>query len=195
MSLCYGDTAKSLNNRQNFLQGLNINYRDLVCAKQVHGNRVRYALEEDRGKGALRYEDSIADTDAFITDKKNLPLAIFTADCLSVFLYDQNRPAIGLAHAGRLSTQQEIAAKAVGLMQGRFGTDTQFLYALFGPGIKSCCYKEDLIVENKKQLLSCGLKAENIFDCGICTSCQNKEFFSFRKQGSSCGRMLSVISL
>lgn len=195
MSLCYGDTTNALKNRRDFLQGLNIDYRSLVCAKQVHGDRVRYVLEEDRGKGVLIYENSIADTDAFITDKKNLPLAIFTADCLSVFLYDQNTPAIGLVHAGRRSTQQEITAKVVELMQEKFGTDTQFLYALFGPGIKSCCYEVDLSAENKKQLLSLSLKAEHIFDCAVCTSCQNQEFFSYRREGPSCGRMISVISL
>jgi len=95
MSLSYGDTRDSLNNRENFLAGLGINYKDLVCAQQVHGNQVLYVTEKDKGKGALDYHTAIADTDALVTDKKNLPLAVFTADCLSVFLYDPSTPAIG----------------------------------------------------------------------------------------------------
>jgi copper oxidase (laccase) domain-containing protein len=56
-------------------------YQDLVCAKQMHASSVSFAQEKDRGKGALSYENAIPDTDALITDKKNLPLAVFTADC------------------------------------------------------------------------------------------------------------------
>lgn len=216
MSLSYGDTSESLKNRENFLKELGIDYRDLVCARQIHSNYIRYAREEDEGKGALSYESAIADTDAFITDKRNVPLAIFTADCLSLFLYDPKTPAIGLVHAGWRSSKENIVTKAIKLMQEKFYTLTEYLYVGFGPNIRSCCYevgKEfvnffpgniierddryylDLVSINKKQVLDIGVKELNIFDSGICTSCQNEEFFSYRKEGKSCGRMMSVIML
>lgn len=216
MSLIYGDTINSLENRKNFLLNLGIDYQNLVCAKQVHASQIRYVQEENRGKGALSYDSSIPNTDAFITDKRNLPIAIFTADCLPIFLYDPKTPAIGLIHAGRQSTKEEIAIKTVQLMKEKFNIWPKDLYVGFGPAIRKCCYevgKEfrdfflsnlieknshlylDLVGINKKQLLSLGVSDNNIFDSGICTSCQNQEFFSYRKEGNNCGRMMSIMML
>lgn len=215
MSLFYGDTRDSLTNRRNFLNGLGIDYQDLVCAKQIHASCVRYVKEEDKGRGALAYDSAIADTDALITDKKNLPLAVFTADCLSIFLYDSKTPAIGLIHAGWRSTKEKITAKTIELMQEKFNTQTSDFYVGFGPAIRSCCYKVgkdlhdfgdelikrnnhyylDLVKINKKQVLDLGVKENKIFDSQICTSCRNVEFFSYRKEGKISGRIMSVIML
>ncbi|MCM8795801.1 MAG: polyphenol oxidase family protein [Candidatus Omnitrophica bacterium] len=200
MSLNCGDTANSLSNRYKFLKALGIDYQSLVCAKQTHSANITYVKAEDRGKGALDYASAIDNTDAFITKEKNLPLAVFTADCLSIFLYDPKALAIGLVHAGFKGTLQDISGKTVKLMQKRLNTDPKNLYAIFGPAIRICCYRPDetcpdLIELNKRQLLSCGIKEENIFDSGFCTYCQNAEFFSFRKEGRASGRMISVIML
>lgn len=216
MSLHYGDTAGALDNRIGFLSGLGIDYCNLVCAKQVHGDSVMVATKKVIGSGALTYESAIADTDAFVTDKLNLPLAIFTADCLSIFFYDPEGPAIGVAHAGWRSTHAGIAGKTVELMQKRFGTHPQNLIVNFGPSIRICCYevgkefldifpKEitktggkyylDLAGINRKQLLGFGVEEGNISDANICTCCRNDRFFSFRKEGKGCGRMMSVMML
>jgi len=217
MSLFYGDTAHVRENRESFLKELSIEYRDLVCAKQVHASTVKYVQEADKGKGALSYENAVSDTDALITNKKDLPLSIFTADCLSVFLYDPKTHSIGLVHAGWRSSKDNIAVKAVKLMQEEFNTKAQDLCAGFGPAIKDCCYEVggevadffapeylikrggryylDLTGVNKKQLLTQGVKDKNIFDHKICTACHSEEFFSYRKEGDSCGRMMSVMML
>ncbi len=216
MSLCYGDTANALNNRRDFLSGLGIDYRDLVCAGQVHGSRIACVTQNDKGSGALTHESALADTDALITDRRNVPLAVFTADCLSVFLYSTGVPAIGLVHAGWRGTQAGIVARTVVLMREKFDLDMPDLSAFFGPAIRDCCYEVgqefggffdtgpikrgsryyfDLVVENKKQLLGSGVIENNIFDCGICTFSQNEDYFSYRKEGASCGRMMSVIML
>jgi YfiH family protein len=216
MSLFYGDTRESLTNRKSFLSTMDIDYRDLVCAKQIHSSCARYVKEEDKGKGALSYDSSIADTDALVTDKRNLPLAVFTADCLSIFLYDPDTPAIGLIHAGWRSTKENITDKAIQLMQGKFNTKTSRLYVGFGPAIRSCCcevgedfndlfprntikrnnrYYLDLAQINKRQVLDLGVEENNILDSKICTCCHNKEFFSYRKEGNTCGRLISVIML
>ena len=212
MSLCYGDTSHSLENRRKFLEGIGIDYSRLVCAKQVHGSNIKYAAEDDAGRGALRNDDSLPDTDGLITDKRHLPLAIFTADCLSVFLYDPARPAVGLIHAGRRSSQENIVFKAVQLMKTHFNTHPEELQVGLGPAIRDCCYELakdivaglverdnryyfDLAAVNKDQLLTCGVKDSQIFDCKACTCCENEEFFSYRREGKACGRMISVITL
>ncbi|MCM8789623.1 MAG: peptidoglycan editing factor PgeF [Candidatus Omnitrophica bacterium] len=216
MSIRYADRETSIANRKFFLEKLGIDLKDLVCAKQVHSNNVTYAKLDDRGRGAYVYKEAINDTDAFITNEKNLPLAVFTADCLSIFLFDPKLKAIGLVHAGWRSIKENIAVAAIRKMKESFGTDASDIYAAFGPCIRSCCYeigrelKEffckdiiekdgrfylDLINANKRQLLSAGVQGSTIFDCGICTSCHNDEYFSYRKQGNDCGRIISVIML
>ncbi|MFY9401871.1 MAG: peptidoglycan editing factor PgeF [Candidatus Omnitrophota bacterium] len=216
MSLYYGETSEALNNRRAFLSSLGIDHRDLVCARQVHGDNIRYVTEDDKGAGASAYGGSIADTDGFITDRKNLPIAIFTADCPSIFIYDPSLPAIGLLHCGWRSSRLRIASKAVRLMQKEFNSNPKDLYAGFGSGIRGCCYRVsedfsgyfteglirrsgqlylDLTEVNTWELLACGVKKENIYPPQACTFCHNDEFFSFRKEGPACGRMLSVMMI
>jgi YfiH family protein len=215
-SLYYGNIEESLVHREKFLAELGINFQNLVCSQQIHGNNVTYVYEKDLGRGALTYASAIEDTDALITDKKNIPLAIFTADCLSVFIYDPIAAAVGMLHAGWRSSRQEIIKNTVMLMQKKFNSQISQLYLMFGPAIRSCCYevgKEfrdffsfglirkndrfylDLIDINQKQAQELGILEQNIFDCGICTSCRNDEFFSYRKEGKDCGRMMSVAML
>lgn len=216
MSLCYGDKKYSLDNRKNFLAELGIDYRDLVCAEQVHRSQVRYAKDQDRGKGGVSCDSSIRETDALITDKKNLPLAVFTADCLSIFLYEPRVPLLGLIHAGWQGSRENITVKTVELMKEHFNIHSEDLHVGFGPGIRECCYevgKEftdffpygwvkknkryylDLVGINRKQVLDLGVRDTNIVDSKICTSCQNKDFFSYRKEGDACGRIMSVMML
>lgn len=216
MSFTYGADRGALENRRSFLDKLGIDCRDLVCAGQIHGNRVKFAGNEDKGRGSLSDSDAIPQTDAFVTDKRNLPLAVFTADCLPVFLYDSQNRAIGLIHAGWKGTKGAVTQNAAGLMREKFNTEARFLYAGFGPCIRECCYEVgeefnayftqgltqrderyylDLAGINKKQLLALGVKEENIIDSKICTCCRNAEFFSYRKEGPACGRMISVTML
>lgn len=216
MSLCYGDTKNSLKNRENFLSPLGINYRDLICAKQVHGKNVAYLTAANKGSGALDYDSSISDTDALITDKKSLPIAILTADCLSVFIYDPSRSAIAIIHAGWKSTEENICDETVRFMQQKFNSQPHRLLAGFGPSIRSCCFEVekkfksnfafgltekagrifmDIALINQRQLINSGVQEKNIFDPGICTFCDNKNYFSFRKEADNSGRMISAIML
>lgn len=216
MSLAYGNTKISLQNRKKFLENISIDHRSLVCANQVHGKNVEYVAEGDRGRGALDYHSSVADTDGFFTDKKGVPIAILTADCLSVFVYDPKKPAIAILHAGWRSTEQNICAEGIRVMQQKFGSQPYRMLVGFGPSIRSCCFEVeknfqsnfpfglierngrtfmDIALVNQQQLISAGVREENIFDSKICTFSDNANFFSFRKEAESAGRMISVIML
>jgi len=216
MSLCYGDTNGSLENRNKFLASIGIDYKNLICAKQVHGRNVVYVGEKDKGKGALDYEHSIADTDGFFTDKKGVPIACLTADCLPVFIYDPMKPAVAILHAGWRSTEKNICAEGVRAMQDKFGSQAHRMIVGFGPSIGPCCFEVekdfksnfpyglikkdnrvfmDIALVNQQQLISCGIKEKNVFDPKICTFSDNENFFSFRKEADKSGRMISVIIL
>ncbi|HVB35472.1 MAG TPA: peptidoglycan editing factor PgeF [Patescibacteria group bacterium] len=53
----------------------------------------------------------------------------------------------------------------------------------------------DLALANRRQLESTGVMAERISSCGLCTSCQNDWFFSYRRQGQRAGRMMAAIGI
>lgn len=87
MALHVGDDpAAVLENRRRVCLELGIDPRDLVCAEQVHGNRVVAVREKDRGRGALSAEDALAGVDGMVTNVPGEPLAVFTADCVPISL-------------------------------------------------------------------------------------------------------------
>jgi len=201
-------------NRNIILSAAGISLEQLVCADQVHGDNVVVIQAQDKSKGSLKRSDAIPCCDAMVTKEKNLALAILTADCPSIFIADKEKGVIALAHAGWKSTRSSIVKKTVSIMKNKFGVNTKNILVYFGPAIRNCCYEVgdefldcfkrgirrqskrlflDLIGVNQLQLEESGVSKDSIFDCGICTSCQNDIFFSYRKEGSSCGRQISVI--
>jgi len=177
--------------------------------KQVHGNDVLIV------NGGVGSSQGCPDADAYITNKKNLPIAIRTADCVPVFVFDPIRSVIGLAHAGWKGTYKEIAVKTVQKMQENFSSNPSSLKVYLGPSIRSCCYRvskefheyfpnhvkfrdgflyADVVGANRDQLIQAGVAKENIQDCGVCTCC-SKEYFSFRRDGEKAGRMISLMML
>lgn len=216
MSFVYGDVSGSLLNRKSFLNNLSIDHTKLVCANQTHSNFIKSVKLEDAGKGAENPHDAIKDTDALITNCTFLPLAVFTADCLSIFLWDPESKSVGIVHAGWRSSLGRITFNAAEKMSSEFGLRKNNLRAVFGPCLKSCCYEVgpefndyfnlgvhkrnekyflDLVEINKQQLLDAGIIEENISGSSMCTACRNDLFFSYRKEKANCGRMMSVIMI
>lgn len=195
-----------------------------TAAKQVHGANVCQVTEAERGRGALTHKDAISSTDALVTDMPGVPIGIFTADCVPVFLYDPVKMAVGLAHAGWRGTMQSIVRKTVEKMRAEFGSDAADMWAAIGPSIGQCCYEVgpdvfdgfnnsfnyadslfretseqkwhlDLWLANRRQMTDCGIKDERIIESRICSACNSDEFFSARKHGVGAGRTLSVMAI
>ena len=184
-----------------------IDVAQVFWRKQVHGDDVLTA--------ASACAKGCPDADAFITDQKNVPIAIRTADCVPVFIYDPVKRVIALAHAGWKGTHQRIAAKTVREMQDKFGSRCYDLKVALGPCIRPCCYEVgpefkayfpgntvqrngkfsvDVAAANRGQLTEAGVLEANIFDGGECTSC-GPNYFSFRRDGEKAGRMISLMML
>ncbi len=177
--------------------------------KQVHGDDILVA------KNSVSSCHGCPDADAYITHQKNLPIAIRTADCVPVLLFDPTKPAVGVVHAGWKGTVKEITYKTVLRMIEIFGSQVKDIQAVLGPAIQPCCYEVgeefhqyfpqeiidragklyvDVTKNNYKQLLKAGLKKENIYNSGICTCC-NVKYPSFRRDADKSGRMISLMML
>lgn len=198
---------KTLND---FLQELRISNSRLAYLEQVHRAKV---LRIDK-----RTDLSVPlhECDGAITDLSGIAIIVLTADCLPIFLYDPIKGVIGIAHAGWRSTYEGIAKDMLNAMKSNFKSDASEVLVGLGPAIRQCCYEVksefsmrfpnsvikvahkyyfDLIGENVEQLLDAGVASKNIFDCNICTSCNNERFYSYRIESEKAGRMASVIML
>ncbi|MFH0839231.1 MAG: peptidoglycan editing factor PgeF [Candidatus Omnitrophota bacterium] len=197
-------------NRRWLCNVIGVDYKNLVYLHQVHGSRI-YEVKLSHIK-----KSPVGDYDAVISRDKNIPLAVFSADCLPIFLADRKKSAIALIHAGWRSTLKGIAAKVVRRLESDFDICPGELRVGLGASLRKCCFEVsgdflkkfpdsvikkdnalyfDLVKENIRQLCSSGVKRSNIFDSGYCTSCDNGLFFSYRKEKDTCGRMISLMML
>ena len=209
---------------------LNISYSRITTGEQVHKNNIATVRENDLGR-------RFPATDGLITALRNVPLAIFTADCPPVFLLDPQRKIVGLLHAGWRSTVANISSRAVEIMLETFGVKPDSLFVVIGPHICKKCYgvswspvakaftecfksfgKEalasiisevpqpkpqasqknfwcvDLARANAYQLERAGVPPGNIEISTICTY-EDKNFFSYRRDKASAGRLMALIEL
>ncbi len=174
-----------------------------ILAKRV-GHPIQYAHQIHGDEIAIinRIIDPPA-CDGLLTQKANMALAILTADCYGVLLFDQKRSTIAALHAGRAGAAKGIVSKAITFMHKRY--NCQNISAILSPGICQKCYDiGDLSKEYPKRFLHgshLDVKAmieEQLReggvewrDFGICTSC-DPDYFSYRRDGVT-GRFVSVI--
>lgn len=215
LDLGFYNNPKLKENRGQFLKKLAIPFDTLVCLQQVHGNSVFIAAKKDAGHGAGDYTVAIPGYDGIITAEKRLPLAVFSADCLSIFMLDIKNRVAAILHSGWRGTKDNIVGVALTTMKNKFSSHAEDIVCGLGPSIRSCCYEVgpefkdyfsngllkrkgkiflDLAHTNLLQLQKSGVKEKNIYDCGLCTSCQ-QDFFSYRRDGQNAGRMMSVIMI
>ncbi len=138
--------------------------------------------------------------DAIWTRLSNVAIAVRTADCLPIlFAIGGLNSVVGGVHAGRTSTELGITRSVFETLsdEGISGP----IHVWFGPCICESCYQVDrttdahydLIGQNRAQLQSALPDGFSLTLSGICTSCENNRFFSFRKEGEAAGRFYSVI--
>ncbi|MFR4044865.1 MAG: polyphenol oxidase family protein, partial [Odoribacter splanchnicus] len=126
---------------------------------------------------------------------------------------------------GWRGTAANIVVETVRVMQENFGCDPQRVVAAIGPSIGKCCfevgeevarvfqqlfpgnqaivglgkqpgkYQVDLWEANRKELLACGVKNENIEVAGMCSVCHPDLFFSYRREGEKAGRFGAGIGM
>ena len=190
----------------------------------MHGNSIRVVKKEDAGQGAVDYDRAFAETDALITNEREVLLSSYYADCTPLFFLAPDIPAVGLAHAGWRGTVNKIGQQTAVKMAEVFGADLDELLVGIGPHIGPCCYqvgqdvidklkdsfakwhslvtKEqgnkwrfDLAAANQIQLEEVGVKRENIITSSLCTCCQEDLFYSYRRDNGQTGRMASLIKI
>lgn len=126
-------------NYRRFCAAIGADMGNIVCASQVHGDTVRTVTAADLGIGLDEPEPWQAD--GLVTDIPGVTLAVYSADCLPILLYDPVRRVVGAVHAGWRGTALGIAARGVERMAEAFGARPGDILAAVGPGISTCCFE------------------------------------------------------
>lgn len=105
----------------------------IYSAFQDHTDHVKVPNMENTVKFA--YGRIILNTDAMVTNEKNVALLIKMADCTPILLFDPVKKVQATIHSGWRGTCREISAKAVEKMESTFFCKRENIYAYIGPTI------------------------------------------------------------
>lgn len=207
-----------MNNRKRLAAGFGLAAKDLVFPVQTHSTNIGIVTE--RSKGA-----DFEDTDALVTNCKDVCISVMSADCVPVLLYDPVSSSIAAIHAGWKGTVGRIVTATIETMVREYGAKPEWILAGIGPSIspevyevgeeviesvtqtfdrtetllKPSCTPDkayfDLWEANKRQLLDLGVREECIEIAGKCTYLNSDLFFSARKSGYNAGRFAAGIAL
>ncbi|NTU58628.1 MAG: peptidoglycan editing factor PgeF [Chlorobiaceae bacterium] len=214
-SLNLGPHTKDLSEhiRENFRRlsaHLDISPDAIILSEQVHGTLVHQAT----------CPGNVSGYDALITDREGIYLGILTADCYPVLMYDRRLRTCGAAHAGWQGTAGRISEITLRAMARAFGTRPEDCLAWIGTGISQEHYEIgddvarqfderylrqspsgpgkhllDLSSANREQLLETGIPESQVECSPFCSWRDREQFFSYRRDNGSTGRMLSLIGL
>ncbi len=175
---------------------------EVATLHQVHSDIV---IAADGRAGCL------GDGDALLSQAPGRLVAVKTADCIPILLFDPANRAVAAVHAGWRGTVRQICRRTADAMCQYFGTRPDDLYAAIGPGIGRCCFEVgpevavefgesgrvhvDLETVNRQQLADSGIPAERIFTAHLCTVCEGDSFWSYRREKEQAGRMFSFAGI
>ena len=201
-----------IKNHESIAHELGYKKNSLIHMKQIHSDTVHVIKNENF--------DTPPTCDALITNKPNTPLMVMVADCSPILFYDNEKKVIAAVHAGRQGAFKNIVKKVVDSFVDDFRCNPQNIYVSIGASIGVCCYEvgEEIYDEAtklnleytldirdekyyldvnkiiKSQLLSCGIKEENIEFLDECTCCNTDKYYSYRAD-SLTGRFAGIIML
>ncbi|MCI0656647.1 MAG: peptidoglycan editing factor PgeF [Acidobacteria bacterium] len=182
---------------------------------QLHGARVVTIGPQDTHRPPFPEGDGLA------TSLRGVLLAVASADCVPIALFDPERSAGAILHAGWRGTRSRIVQAGVETLRKSFGSRPESLKAMIAPSIGPCCYRVgrevleefraaghildglwreegdggflDLPGTNRRALLDSGLDPARIYSSGLCTHCLPALFPSYRREGAGAGRILTFL--
>lgn len=192
----------------------------LIIPHQVHDTRMALIDEAFLASSAQERAARLEGVDAVMTDCPDCCVAVSTADCIPILIYNVRAQVVAAIHAGWRGTVARIVTLTLRQMQASYGIRMEDTFAAIGPGISLQAFEVgdevyeafrtagfpmaqiatrqdkwhiDLWECNRLQLLQAGIPALQIELAGICTYHHSHRLFSARKQGIRSGRILTGI--
>jgi polyphenol oxidase len=201
--------------RNDLAHAMGVDTDRLFFPSQVHETRI---VRVTRATA----KEELMETDALITNDKQICIAVMSADCVPILLFDKKNKAVAAVHSGWRGTVAKILEKTLTRMREEFGTKGENLIAGIGPSVSQDSYevgeevveavkrsfgkadtllipqennkaKLDLWSANRIQLREFGVPASSVEISELCTVKNNSDFFSARK--GDTGRFAAGIML
>ena len=115
---------------------------NIFLLNQVHSNRFVYI------KKNLKSNFRKIKADAVLTDQVNIPIAVLTADCVPILLFDRKKKMIAAIHAGWKGAYKGIISKVIKFMIKK-GCKQKNIIAVIGPCIGKNSYNVKQDFKNK----------------------------------------------
>jgi len=208
LSYSVGDEKNLVDkNRKEFFEAIGLTIETVGYQRQIHSDIVQViGCGGDNGA-----------SDALVTSKKNLGLAIAVADCTPIFIYDKKSKVISAVHSGWQGTENTILLKTLIKLQKEFSSKPGNMIVYIGPSISQINYEVGKEVAEKfdqtfvkpkgdKYLLDVsGINYQILMDFGIpqnqiqkselCSYEFSTLLHSYRRDGNLSGRSLGVIAI
>ena len=208
LSYSVGDEKEAVDkNRKIFFEEIGLSTETVSYQKQIHADHIR----------EVNKSGNCGESDALITSTKNLGLAISSADCPAIFIYDPVKKVIAAIHSGWRGTEKKILQKTIIKMKNEFKSNASDMVCYISPSISQVNYevgKEvaekfdpdfvmvkdnkfflDVADANYKMLINEGVKKTNIQVSNLCSFEYEKVLHSYRRDGQKSGRALGVIAM
>ena len=189
----------------------------IETCRQVHGVDSVEVTSTDEGWSEC------SDCDALWTRRRSIALGIKIADCLPLTIIEPDRGTVINLHAGWRGAAAGIVARTLHEARLDGANHDANAQAWIGPSIRSCCFEvgeevveafrethpevDDHVDRSRSKphldlaglvrgsLIRAGMRAEQIWDGGLCTRCPDSMFHSYRRSGKNSGRNLAVAGL
>jgi polyphenol oxidase len=191
---------------------------NIFLLNQVHSNKFIFL---DKNSKFIKKRIK---ADAVITDQPRLPIAVLTADCVPILLYESKKNMVAAIHAGWRGAYKNIIKNVVSFMLSK-GCKKNYITAAIGPCIHEDSYnvKEDfkrkfikkdkknkIFFKKRKNIIYFNLlgfvkyqlklnKITNIDTINIDTFVKKNNFFSARQslrlKHEDYGRNISIIMI
>jgi YfiH family protein len=191
-----------------------------LTVKQVHGSEI---LVIDQPNPEVSHFQRV-ESDAIITNQRNILLGILVADCYPVILYDRSKHVAAVIHLGWRGTAVGLLERTVAAMREIFGCQAANISAGIGPGIAAHSYEVDRPVRDHfrqgtdnwrriarevslghwqldlQKSIALQLDAAGIDNAAIdtvveCTCCHKETLFSYRRDQGKTGRQMGFVLL
>lgn len=194
-------------NRKDFFKVLGLTSQSIASQKQIHSDIIK--IIDSAGNNG--------ESDALITSKKNLGIAITVADCTPIFIYDHQKKIIAGVHSGWRGTEKKILLKTLIKLKQEFHCNPDDLFIYIGPSISAQNYEVgrevadkfdssyvikknnklflDVAKANYDMLLGFNIPENQIQKSVLCTYEFGSILHSYRRDGINSGRSLGVIAI
>lgn len=210
MSTKQDGDMRDFKQRSAFILHHGLNEKRMYFPKQIHSGRVHVVDHNSNNQ--------ILNADSLISTSRQTLIGVVTADCLPIVLFDPKENIVGSVHAGYKGILSHVIQNTIQRFLS-LGSNPKNMLGYIGPSIGPCCYGVSidrfelfktqfskyvalkrsnglfLDLQKSAQILlhNAGVTIRNIQIANVCTSCNNDQYFSYRKDSKDTFGVFATI--